>query len=266
MNNINKTWQAGPLYIVSQLVFKDLLLFFRGFLDKVIDLSIMLGLNVIVFGYFMPGVRPDFGVFILIGAIASFGFFEIVGKVGQLVADIDGDRTINYKLILPLSSTLVFCSQAIAWALESTIINIILFPLGKILLFSQFDLTKIAYVKLCLMIMATNLFYGFFALWVTSMLRGGIRSLSHLWIRFISPLYMFGCYFYSWQTAYNLSPAIGYISFLNPFVFIMEGTRSAVLGAESFLPFWYSFAALIGFIVFFGWHGIKRLKVKLDCI
>lgn len=256
----------GQLYCASQLILKDLVLFFRGFWDKFIDLAIMLILNVVVFGYFMPGLTPDFGSFILVGAIASFGFFEVVGKVGELIADIDGDRTINSKLILPLRSWTVFCSQAISWALESAIVNILLFPLGKLLLFSHFNLSKISYGKLLLMIIMTNLFFGFFALWITSMLKGGMRALSHLWVRYISPLYMFGCYFYPWSSAYALSPLIGYASLLNPFVHIMEGTRSAVLGAQGYLPFWPSFFALALFTAIFGIHGISRLKKRLDCV
>lgn len=261
MNNIYE-----QLYIVSQLVLKDLVLFFRGFRDKFIDLTIMLGLNVMVFGYFMPGLAADYGTFILVGAIASFGFFEVIGKVGMLVADIDGDRTINSKLILPLHSWTVFCSQALSWALEAAIVNILLFPLGKILLFSQFNLSSISYIKLILMILVANLFFGFFALWIASMAKGGMRSLTHIWIRFISPIHMFGCYFYSWATAYKISSIIGYISLFNPIVHIMEGTRSAVLGSQGYLPFWMSFFAVVAFTIIFGWHAISRLKKKLDCV
>lgn len=253
-------------YIVSQLVLKDLLLFFRGFWNKFIDLIIMISLNVFVFSYFMPGLAADYGTFILVGAIASFGFFQIAHKVGTLVADIDGDRTINSKLILPVNTWTIFCSQALAWALESSIINILLFPLGKILLFSRFNLSGIAYGRLFLMIITTNLFFGFFALWITSMLKGGMRSLTHLWVRFISPMYMLGCYFYSWETAYKLSPIIGYLSLLNPFVYVMEGTRSAVLGPQGLLPFWFSFGALALFTVVFAIHAISRLKRRLDCV
>ena len=254
------------LYIASQLILKDLVLFCRGFGSKFIDLTIMLSLNVIVFGYFMPGASKDFGTFILVGSIASFGFFEIVGKVGMLISDIDGDRTINHKLILPIKTWWVLAAQAISWAIESIIINILLFPLGKILLYNHFNLSAISYFRLLPIIVISNLFFGFFALWVTGMLKGGMRSLSHLWIRFISPLYMFGCYFYPWTDAYKLSPIIGYVSLLNPFVYVMEGTRSAVLGATGYLPYSLSFIVLVLFIVLFGWHAVKRLKMRLDFI
>src|SRR3989337_863454 len=143
-------------YILRQLILKDLILFRRELKDKLIDLILMLSLNVLVFGYFMPGVASNFGTFILVGAITSFGFFEVVGKVGMLISDIDGDRTINHKLILPIKTSWVFCAQAITWALESAIINILLFPFGKLLLFSKFDLSNISLLILLLMILAAN--------------------------------------------------------------------------------------------------------------
>ncbi|HZW61033.1 MAG TPA: hypothetical protein VFF04_02310 [Candidatus Babeliales bacterium] len=257
---------TNQFYILTQLIAKDLTIFYRGLKDKLIDLVIMLTLNVLIFGYFMPGVADNFGTFILVGAIASFGFFEVVGKVGMLIADIDGDRTINYKLILPINTNWVFCAQALSWALESALVNIILFPIGKLLLYSRFDMSKISVLKLIPIIFAANLFFGFFALWTTSMLKGGVNSLSHLWIRFISPIYFFGCYFYPWKAAFALSPIIGYLTLLNPFAHVMEGSRNAVLGAEGFLPFYLTLPALLIFVLLFGAHAIKRLKVKLDCI
>lgn len=257
---------ANQFYIFKQLVFKDLILFFRSFKDKFIDLTIMLALNVIVFGYFMPGLPATYGTFILVGAIASFGFFEVVGKVGLLITDLEGDRTINYKLILPIKPWLVLCSQAVAWAIEAAIVNILLFPLGKLLLFSRFDLSQICLYKLLPIILVSNLFFGFFALWTTSMLKGGVRGLQHLWIRFISPIYFFGCYFYTWKSAYSMSPIIGYLSLLNPMVHAMEGARSAVLGTNDYLPFYFTLLSLMGFTVLFAWDSIRRLKIKLDCM
>src|SRR6185295_9916165 len=126
-----------------------------------------------VFGYFMPqyGARADFGTFILVGAIAGYGFFEVIGKVGVLLSDLETDRTILHTLSLPLPAAWVFSSIAISWAIRSLINSVLLFPVGKLLLWTQFDLGKIAYFDLLLMLLISNLFFGFFALWLTSMFK-----------------------------------------------------------------------------------------------
>ena len=36
-------------------------------------------------------------------------------------------------------------------------------------------------------------------------------------------MWMFGGYVYSWQSAYALNHAVGYISLINPMIYVMEG-------------------------------------------
>lgn len=73
-----------------------------------------------------------------------------------------------------------------------------LFPVGKLLLLDRFDLTLISYGKLMIIYSTSNLFFGFFALWLTSVIRdmGGI---SGIFMRIINPLFMFGAFFYTWE-------------------------------------------------------------------
>src|SRR5207302_7297991 len=123
-----------------------------------------------------------YGPFILISSIASFGFFDTVGKVSELISDIDGDKKISYTLTLPIPSWLVFVYIGIYWAINSALIALLLFPLGKLILYNQFDLSKISYLKMIPMYITINLFYGFFSLWLTSMLQK-ITDLGVLWVR-----------------------------------------------------------------------------------
>ena len=118
------------------LVKKEVLIFSKEFFSKFIDVCILLFTTVVIFAYCMPffGLAVGYGEFILVGAIASFSFFEIVGRTSILVTDILGDKTISYYLVLPLPATYVFCSIAVSWALCSSFLAIFLFPLGKILL------------------------------------------------------------------------------------------------------------------------------------
>jgi ABC-2 type transport system permease protein len=252
---------------VLNLILRDLRSFKVDFWGKFIDTCIMLSTTVIIFSYFLPsnGLRQDFGPFLLIGVIAGFGFFDVVGKVATMISDIEGDKTILYTISLPIPSWLVFFYQGLSWALYSSIMCFLLFPLGKILLFSQFDLTIINYPKLLLMFIMSNLFFGFFALWLSSISKN-MSSLSHLFVRVINPLYMFGGYLYSWHAAYALTPIGGYINLANPLIYVMEGMRATTLGQEGYLPFWFSFGALMIFTSAFAWDAINRLKKRLDCV
>jgi ABC-2 type transport system permease protein len=252
---------------VLSLLARDLRIFKEGFFNKFIDICIQLITMVVVFGYFLPsnGLSSDFGPFVLIGVIASFGFFDVVGKVMQMVVDMEGDKTILYTLSLPISQWLVFFYIGLSWAISSSIICALLFPLGKLLFWSSLDLSKVHIARFLLAFVLSNIFFGFFALWLSSMCRK-MTSLQHIFVRVINPLYMFGGSFSTWQSAYALAPIIGYLTLLNPIVYVMEGMRAAVLGQEGYLPFWLSCGALVLFTTFFAWHAISRLKKRLDCI
>lgn len=253
--------------VFFQLLRRDLLAFKREFPGTFFDTAFIFFTNVVVSAYFMAQqwVDPQFGPFILVGAIASFGLINVVGKVSILIADIDGERTISQLLVFPIRSEWVFAYFAIFWAISSSLLTVLLFPLGKILMYSRFNLEAISYIRLIPMYLAANLFYGFFALWLASLMKS-IRGVNSIWMRAINPMWMFGAYFYSWHAAYTLSPAIGYASLINPMVYIMEGMRAAALGQKGYLPYWICLLMVLGFTLVLGLHAIKRLKKRLDCV
>ena len=190
---------------------------------------------------------------------------DIVGKVSLMMADIEGERTINYYLTLPISSRMLFYYYGIYWTIGSILMTAFLFPLGKVLLYSRFDLSQMSLIKMIPMYLTSNLFFGFFSLWLTSVLRG-MSSLSALFLRVINPIWMFGCYFYSWESLREFSPILAKICLINPMVYIMEGMRSACLGSSGYLPYALSMTVLWSYIFVLAWHANKKLKVKLDAV
>jgi len=213
----------------------------------------------------LEGAHSGYAAFFVVGAISSFGFVDIVGKVGLLTADLQGDKTINHTLVMPIRSEWVFYYIGLSWALTASLVSILLFPIGKLLVFNELDLSSISYGRLIIMFITINVFFGFFALWLTGVLKN-LRNLSSLWLRYIAPMWMFGCYTYSWESAYQMSHALGVVSLINPMIYVMEGMRGAVLGQEGYLPFWGCLFALWGFVVLCTWDAIRRLKKRLDCV
>ncbi|NGX46145.1 MAG: hypothetical protein K940chlam2_01329 [Chlamydiae bacterium] len=258
---------SGPLTVFWQLMQKDLIQFKHEYKDRLINTFMLFLTNVLVFSYFVPtmGTGMDYGAFIMIGAIASFGLFDIIGQVSALIADIEGDRAITFTLSFPMPSWMVFAQMGMRWATQSFLLVLILFPIGKLFLMNKFDLSAVHYGKLLLIFITANLFFGSFALWLGSMLKK-MGDITHLFLRFINPLFMFGAYFYPWRDALKLSPIIGYATLINPMVYVMEGMRGAALGQKGYLPFWLCFGVLWVFILACGAHATRRLKRRLDCV
>ena len=248
---------------------RDMIIFKRNFFSKVLDTFILLSTNLVVFAYFMPhmGMSQSYGPFLLIGAIATYGFFDIVGKVAEMIGDIEGDRRIYYNLTLPLSSKMVLHYLALYWALNTFLLTVVIIPMGKLILWSRFDLSIINYPKLILIFLTGNIFFGYFSIWLVSMIKEGLDTISMIWIRVVVPMFMFGAYFYTWEASFQVSPIIGYISLINPLVHLIEGMRSATLGApEQYLSYWSCVGSLWLFTLFCATHGIYRMKKKLDCV
>ncbi len=266
-NSIQKSRYSRYFFTVVQLIRRDLRIFKEQFWGKCLDAAIGLVITVLIFGRLLPtyGLASNYGSFILVGAIASFGFFEVIGRVSSMIVDLEKYRTILYILSLPIPAWLVFTYYGLSWALLSSIISLTLFPLGKLLLFSQFDLGQISLWKIPIIFVLSNLMFGFFALWLSSVFKK-MSSLSHLFVRVINPLYMFGGYFFSWTAVYALSHTAGYLTLLNPLMYVMEGMRSAMLGPTGYLPFGMSVLALILFTLVLGWDAIRRLSKRLDCV
>jgi ABC-2 type transport system permease protein len=250
-----------------QLMRKDLRQFRRVYPEKFFDTCFLLFTNATVFGYFMPmlGVSSSYGPFIVVGAIASFGLFDIISHVGELIFDIEGDRTITFKLAMPVPASVVFAQLAIRWGLNSILLTTPLFLIGKLILWKTFDLTQINLWKLLIIFPTVSLFFGTFSLWLAGIIKKMI-NLSTLFLRFINPMFMFGGYFFTWQDSFALSPIIGYAILLDPMIYVMEGMRGACIGQEGYLPFWACFFALWGFIFVMGTHAISSLKKRLDTI
>lgn len=255
------------MHVFFQLLRRDLTIFKRDYWTKFFDMVVVFANNVLIFGYFMSGegLSASYGPFLLIAAIGSFGLIEIVGKVGLLLSDMEGERAITQLLIMPIRAELVFIYMAIFWAISSAVLSVLLFPVGKVLLWTRFDLAAISYVRLIPIFLTSSLFFGAFALWLSSIIPG-MSSLNTLWLRYVVPLWMFGTYFFSWETAYQLNPVIGIVLLFNPIVYVIEGMRAAALGQAGYLPYWVSLLALWGFIFACTTHAIRRLKRILDCV
>lgn len=248
------------------LIEKELFLFFKGFRGKVIDSSILLFSSVAVFSYFMnsSGLDANYGTFFFVSSIASFGLYEVLWKATVLAQEILDKKIQNY-LILPLRACSVFVTIAISWSITLILQVGILIPIGKLMLFNRLNLSNFVSVKFLLIFIVANLFYGFFALWIASLIKD-LRTLSWIGSRVILPLMMFSCYYYSWQSVYEMSRPLSYLQLLNPLVYAVEGTRAAVLGQTGFLNYWVCLGVLLSVMSIMLFDGIFRLRRRTASI
>ncbi|MEX0939855.1 MAG: ABC transporter permease [Candidatus Babeliales bacterium] len=247
------------------LLLTDLKIFKRTIQDKIIDLLIWIVTVVLVTAYLMPafGLEQSYSSFMIASLTASAGLFEMYTGVTNLITDFEGNNITSFYLILPIPTWLVFIRNILFYAFNNAVLGILVLPISKLLLWHQFDLSQFSLVKFLIIFSLTNIFYATFTIWITSRI-SSIEQIGSVWMRFVYPLWYLGGFQYSWQVLYNFNYFLGYLSLINPMIYIMEGTRATILGQEGSLPFWLC-AFFLGLAsIIFGWHGIIKMKRKLD--
>jgi len=255
------------LQILGWMLWRDLYVLRKHIWGKILD-SIVWATNIIlVSAFILPsfGTSDIFGLIIWIGTITSMAFFEAVYEAQDLVADRDGNFHTGYLLTLPIPSWLVFVKMGLSVAINTAILSIFMFPLGRIILRNRVNLACFSLSKFLIFFIVLNLFCGFFAIWVYSWATNPTRF-SVVRRRVVNPLWSFGGAQFTWYVLYNAFPRLAFIALLNPLTYAFDGLRTSVLGPVGYIPFWVSFGMLTMFTLVFGWWGIVWLKKRLDFV
>lgn len=258
--------QRARLFInLLYMDFKVIKQEFVGDLINAITWPASLALN---FGYILPafGMEQSYGSFLLIGAMATTYFYLAIGFASELVSDFEGERCIDYHVILPMPSYKMFVMQrVVSFALHATALAAPLLPIGKLLLGSRLDLTFFAPFKLLLILLMSGMFFGFFALWLAAYLPS-TRAISNAWRRVYTPLLMAGCYWYSFQMGQKVFPNAIIITLFNPLTYMTEGVHAAVMGPSLYLHYWICCGALLAAICLMGAAAMHCLRSRLDLL
>ncbi len=252
---------------LSQMVRAELSLAIKGLPDKLIDLTIYIVATLSVATYLLPslGMSDTFGVFSLAGLIASAGLFEAWPGAINLINDLTGENITAYYLTLPIPSALVFVRLIIIYAFNGLMLSLASIPLGMLVLWGNTAGLAISPLQLGIAVIAMNIFFGCFTLWVASFMKNMMQA-GNVWMRFVFPLWFFGGFQFSWNMLYNKAPLFAYIDLLNPVIYAMEASKGALLGQTGYIPFGYCICALIIGSIAIGTHAVMRLKKRLNCI
>lgn len=256
------------LYGFGWLLWRDIRVIKTDFLNNVIDASVFALVLTVVNGYIMPelGVSVGYGAFMLATGLA-FACQNASTWIGgaPFVADFSGERAIMYELTLPLPTWAVFLKNGLSFAIQGIALNLLILPIGKLLLQERFSFEHFSLPKFVLMYGTINLLFAFYALLIAVSVRG-MKGNGRFWLRYGIPLTFFSGFQFSWQTLSKAAPLIAQVNLINPLMYGFEGLRASVLGAEGSLPYWISLAGCWLGIVFFGTVGFFVFRKRLDCL
>lgn len=236
-------------------------------IDKIINTHIWTFCTLVIFGYVMQsfGLGHDYGIFQFAGIFATLGLFEVYGSVAEAVMDFDGDRSIAYYLTLPTRPIVVLFSAAAAYAFVGIVLSFVILPCGKLILWNSFALSNVSWIKLIIINVVSNIFFGIFTLAIAAHVKT-MSKISNVWMRFMFPLWFLGGFQFSWQAVNNIFPSLGYLMLANPILYIMEGTRAALLGQGGFLSWWVCVGMILVFSMLLSVYAYRAMKKFLDFV
>ena len=239
----------------------------KTFKDHLANSAIWVTCSLIISSYVWPkvGMTEEFGVFMALGFLVSSAFWDAWGVTAQFVSDLEGDRIIDYYLVLPLSSRLFFIKQMVFYMLRTMGVSLLMLPVSKLVLGGKMSFAHFSIGKFIIIFIVTNIFCATLSLLMTSLVKD-MSSIDNVSMRFLFPMWFFGGSQFSWMTFHSVAPYFAYLNLCNPLLYAMEAMRVAFLGQAGYLPFWPSILMLLVFSAACGYIGTRRLVRRLDCI
>ena len=250
-----------------ELVRRDLYLFRFDYLKTIFNSMVWLVSTVVVSNYVMPamGIETRFGVFILVGSIASVSLFRCIHSMSILLRDVEDEGAISYYLSLPVKQNMVFVRYATSFALKAALISISVVIVSKLGLWQVFDFTNLSMIKYLCIYLIMHAFIGFFTILIAAY-TPDMSYFENVWARVIFPMWFLGGYQFSWFTLYQQLPILAYINLLNPLTYILEANRVAFLGQDGYINFWICCGMLLVFTVVAAYFGVRKFMLRLDCV
>ena len=265
--NINTNAIISSLKTAGWLLWCDIQQFMKDWHNNILDSLFWPLVLILANGYILPamGMPSDYGAFIAISMLIIMASFTAWSAANVLAADFESTRSIGYELTLPLPYWLVYIKIVLQFAFKAAIFNLISLLIGKIILMNAFSFANFKLFSFTLIYLTSCVFFGTFALWAAA-LAGNVKKFMRLELRIAGPLFFICGYSFPWQTLHSISPTMGKLMLLTPWIYAYEGVRIAIFGQFGYLNYWLCMGMLILFIIIYGLHGLYLFKKRLDCV
>jgi ABC-type multidrug transport system permease subunit len=177
----------------------------------------------------------------------------------DLLFDLEHGRFIDYQLML-LNPRLLILERIIFAGFYTCIFSLPFFPVAKICLGSYLETTHTSWLQVIFVIFVGSLCCAAYHQTAALMLKRS-NQISTLWARINHILINFGGFWIPLYIFREYSPILGYAVYINPFLYITEGLRRAVLASDEFLSVWLCIGMLAGFTILFivaSWYLFKK--------
>ena len=221
------------------------------------------------FGYlqanlFFNGADPLRGTTLFVG-----NFLLVVINVSfslglELLFDLEHEHTTDYLMTI-MPARLIIIEKIFFTSLFTFFILLPYYPVAKLLLGSFFLTSSLSIPKALIILYASCLMCAAYNHLVSCVLPNS-EGISRFWRRINTPLFMLGGFWVPFYVIKQFSPLLGTVALVNPFLYVTEGMRQAVLKSPLFMPFGQCTLMLLCFTIIFSCAALWFFKKRVDHI
>ncbi|CAN5140149.1 hypothetical protein BH09DEP1_BH09DEP1_2310 [soil metagenome] len=247
------------------LVCRDVRFIVASLPGRLIDGCIIVIMQTLVIGKFLPllGMPQELIGPLFIGMITQIVFSSAYGIAFRQANDLKKTKFINYQLALPLNNMWLFGQIIFSFMIEVAFISLPLIALGSIFLSTYFTIQTSSLMVTGLMYILSLLIYS--TLFIYFVYQSEYTwFLDNVWARRLTPLFFFGCGYYTWKKLYAFNNSLGLLTLLNPITYLHEGLRNVLLGGNEFIPLWICMLMSVLFCALLMFGLKSAIKRRLD--
>lgn len=260
----------ASLAIFAQFFMRDARVFWQRSKQRIFNNGVISPVLLsLCFGYVLPYVAFGEGagkqatvMFIgnLLWTMFPLAFFFMI----DLIFDLEQDRFVDYQMTV-LSPRLVLLERIVFSATASFCCILTFFPISKLVMQDRFVIENANWLQVFVLLYLGALLFSSFNLFTQLMLKDSMK-MDNLWLRCYYPLLVMGGGMFSWPVMNTLSPILGAITLLNPFIYLADGLREAILGTGEYFSFTLASSVLVGLVIACTLVAFYLFKRRVDHI
>ena len=249
----------------AALAYRDFKFIMSELHTRIIDGMVIAVMQILVIAYFLPilGMPADLIGPLFIGMLTQIVFSAGFNISFKYANDLNFNKFINYQMALPLPKLWLFAQIVLSFMIELMMVTLPIIAFGSIALSSSLPINPASWILVVVMYLLNLLLYTLLFLHI-AFSSSYIWFLDNVWARRLTPLFFFGCGYYTWKKLLNFNAGLAYLFLLNPITYVHEGLRAALFGQEHYLPLWICMIAVMLICVGLAYLLSRAIKKRLD--
>jgi len=247
------------------LVRRDLYVLRGAFVKSFLDGILILLTQVVITRYFFPylGMPQELIAPLYIGTVVMMLIHQNFSLSIENLLDLQSERIIEYRLILPITPPWLMASYITRWILRMMVTTSPLIILGALLLGPAFPLTNIQPGLFVVIYLLSALLFATYFL-ASSFAYSYDWFINNFWPRRLDPILTFSAFLFPWYRITDVCWWAGVISLANPVTYVAEGCRATLIANTNYLNPLLCIAILSGACIVGAYWLLSSMYKRLD--